>query len=203
MNSQKVVTPVETGVQRNSKSLKDLDSGFRRNDRKSIFSEFLRDHQHWKKANILSPTQYSIIPTFHPLRSSSHLLKHLPQCETAPKKLRMISIIGASRFGIVHHRPDTRNPGVQDGDTPAQKDGLLNIMSDNNKAELPVGKNIEQVILKTLPRNGIQGSKRLIQKQQPGTKQQCPCQCNPLPLTPAQLMGIKGVQSFDPELLFQ
>ncbi len=32
MNSQKVVSPVKTGVQRISKSLKELDSGFRRND---------------------------------------------------------------------------------------------------------------------------------------------------------------------------
>jgi hypothetical protein len=37
IHSQKVVTPVETGVQRFNIYLKYLDSGFRRNDRKTYF----------------------------------------------------------------------------------------------------------------------------------------------------------------------
>jgi hypothetical protein len=40
MFSQKVVTPVETGVQRIFKFLKKLDSGFRRNDGKPHFLTF-------------------------------------------------------------------------------------------------------------------------------------------------------------------
>jgi len=39
MHSQKVVTPVKTGVQRISNDLKTLDSGFRRNDGKRTFYE--------------------------------------------------------------------------------------------------------------------------------------------------------------------
>jgi hypothetical protein len=37
MSSQKVVTPVKTGVQRICNELKTLDSGFRRNDVRSRF----------------------------------------------------------------------------------------------------------------------------------------------------------------------
>ncbi len=40
MNSQKVVTPVKTGVQSLRKWLNRLDSGFRRNDEKWYFSTF-------------------------------------------------------------------------------------------------------------------------------------------------------------------
>ncbi|MFO7971664.1 MAG: hypothetical protein R6U40_07920 [Desulfobacterales bacterium] len=40
MNSQKVVTPVKTGVQMLCNCLKILDSGFRRNDRKRYFVTF-------------------------------------------------------------------------------------------------------------------------------------------------------------------
>ena len=40
MVSKKVVTPVKTGVQRACSSLKELDSGFRRNDRKVCFPTF-------------------------------------------------------------------------------------------------------------------------------------------------------------------
>jgi hypothetical protein len=40
MGSQKVVTPVKTGVQVFPKSLEILDSGFRRNDGKGAFSTF-------------------------------------------------------------------------------------------------------------------------------------------------------------------
>jgi len=52
MNSQKVVTPVKTGVQMACNSLKRLDSGFRRNDglrlgEKTVFYDFLRVHKNW------------------------------------------------------------------------------------------------------------------------------------------------------------
>ncbi|MFO7971735.1 MAG: hypothetical protein R6U40_08290 [Desulfobacterales bacterium] len=40
MNSQKVVTPVKTGVQMIYNFLKRLDSGFRRNDKKRCFGTF-------------------------------------------------------------------------------------------------------------------------------------------------------------------
>jgi hypothetical protein len=40
MTSQKVVTPVKTGVQDIDKLLKLLDSGFRRNDDKKRFQTF-------------------------------------------------------------------------------------------------------------------------------------------------------------------
>ena len=40
MVSQKVVTPVKTGVQKLCNQLKKLDSGFRRNDKKWCFSTF-------------------------------------------------------------------------------------------------------------------------------------------------------------------
>jgi hypothetical protein len=40
MNSQKVVTPVKTGVQMVCNCLKGLDSGFRRNDGKRYFLTF-------------------------------------------------------------------------------------------------------------------------------------------------------------------
>jgi hypothetical protein len=40
MNSQKVVSPVKTGVQGISKSMKELGSGFRRNDDHWPFSTF-------------------------------------------------------------------------------------------------------------------------------------------------------------------
>jgi len=40
MNSQKVVTPVKTGVQPFRNLLKTLDSGFRRNDEMSLFFLF-------------------------------------------------------------------------------------------------------------------------------------------------------------------
>ena len=40
MNSQKVVTPAKAGVQMVYKSLKRLDSGFRRNDGKRYFMTF-------------------------------------------------------------------------------------------------------------------------------------------------------------------
>jgi len=40
MNSLKVVTPVETGVQRTYNYLKRLGSGFRRNDSKAYFLTF-------------------------------------------------------------------------------------------------------------------------------------------------------------------
>jgi hypothetical protein len=49
MNSQKVfkaVTPAKAGVQN---FLFFLDSGFRRNDRKRAFSDFLRVHRVWVK----------------------------------------------------------------------------------------------------------------------------------------------------------
>ena len=47
MNSQKVVTPVKTGVQMVCNYLKELDSGFRRNDEKAVFFDFLRVHHGW------------------------------------------------------------------------------------------------------------------------------------------------------------
>jgi hypothetical protein len=40
MNSQKVVTPVETGLQLHDNELNSLDSGFRRNDEKGQFRTF-------------------------------------------------------------------------------------------------------------------------------------------------------------------
>jgi len=40
MVSEKVVTPVKTGVQRTYNYLKRLDSGFRRNDSKAYFLTF-------------------------------------------------------------------------------------------------------------------------------------------------------------------
>jgi hypothetical protein len=40
MNSQKVDTPVTTGVQRIYKYLKELDSGFRRNDERARITTF-------------------------------------------------------------------------------------------------------------------------------------------------------------------
>ena len=42
MVSQKVVTPVKTGVQKIYNYLKRLDSGFRRNDRKTFFPTFYK-----------------------------------------------------------------------------------------------------------------------------------------------------------------
>jgi len=50
MVSQKVVTPVETGVQRIYNYLKRLDSGFRRNDSKTHFPTF------YEIINYTSPT---------------------------------------------------------------------------------------------------------------------------------------------------
>jgi len=40
MISQKIVTPVKTGVQGTYNLLKELDSGFRRNDRQTHFLTF-------------------------------------------------------------------------------------------------------------------------------------------------------------------
>ena len=50
MNSQKVVTPVDPGsspggVQMVCNYLKGLDSGFRRNDEKTVFFDFFRVQQ--------------------------------------------------------------------------------------------------------------------------------------------------------------
>ena len=43
--SQKVVTPVKTGVQKKSNYLKKLDTGFRRYDDKTVLLDFLGRHQ--------------------------------------------------------------------------------------------------------------------------------------------------------------
>ncbi len=75
MNSQKVVTPVKTGVQMLYNFLKRLDSGFRRNDglqlrKKTVFYYFLRVHQIWIyikmacRAAALSNPNLWVLPAF-------------------------------------------------------------------------------------------------------------------------------------------